>query len=44
MTEKIEINGLKCVLSTNYGDTYCDTLNAIAIKEAIRWYDINCCI
>lgn len=39
MTEKIEINGLKYVLSTNYGETYCDTLNNIAKMEAIRWYD-----
>lgn len=28
-TEKVEINGLKYVLSTNYGETYCDTLNNI---------------
>lgn len=40
MTEKVEINGLKYVLSTNYGETYCDTLNNIAKMEAIRWYDM----
>lgn len=40
MAEKVEINGLKYVLSTNYGETYHETLGELKKCEAIRWYDI----
>lgn len=40
MTEKVKINGLKYVLSTNYGETYHETLCKLKKCEAIRWYDM----
>jgi hypothetical protein len=40
MAEKVEINGLKYVLSTNYGETYHETLGELKKCEAIRWYDM----
>lgn len=40
MKENVEINGLKYVLSTNYGNTYYETLDNIKKMEAIRWYNM----
>lgn len=39
MAEKVEIDGLKYVLSTNYGETYHETLCNLKKGEAIRWYN-----
>lgn len=40
MAEKVEINGLKYILSTNYSETYHETLGELKKCEAIRWYDM----